>query len=190
MLKTYRYSRLTISASSSSGVTTGSKRATTRPGVSVSSSWKRSYAEIADDTKEFLIFVVQTNLNDDRHEKTSPVGTRPRRRGLRKSSTRDCRARIHRQCRRGARERRKHRPEPVPMDPGAPGFRGQGRCHHHHDSPAYRPLAAHLLSFPQRQRPGPAAADGGEVLQLRGQDRLHPEPPALRPVRHRDVSGQ
>ena len=51
-------------------------------------------------------------------------------------------------------------------------------------------MAAHVLSLPERQCARATDEDKRKVLQFRGEDRLHAESPALRPVRHRDVSGQ
>ena len=58
------------------------------------------------------------------------------------------------------------------------------------DTIAIRPVAAHVLSLPERQCARAADEDKGEILQLRGEDRLYAESPAFRPVRHRDVSRQ
>ena len=44
---------------------------------------------------------------------------------------------------------------------------------------AFRPVAAHVLSLPERQCPCAADEDKGEILQLRCEDRLHAEPSAL-----------
>ncbi len=41
------------------------------------------------------------------------------------------------------------------------------------------PVAAHVLSLPERQCARAADEDKGEILQLRGEDRLYAEPSAL-----------
>ena len=97
---------------------------------------------------------------------------------------------FYRWCSGGTRRQRAHRFEQSSVDTWAKGLRGKGRHHPYHHRTKDRPLAAHLLSLPERQCARIADEDPREVLQLCGEDRFHGQSPSLWPVRHRDVSWQ